>query len=68
VGKYLSLFLGVIVFILCGFEHCIANMFYISMAGMWSGKAFVFLLVNTLGNAVGGWIIPVAKKAMDKIQ
>ncbi len=61
-GKYLSLFFGVMVFILCGFEHCIANMFYISMAGMWSGKALVFLLVNTLGNTIGGWIIPLLRK------
>ena len=37
-GKYLSLFFGVAVFILCGFEHCVANMYYFSMAGMWSWK------------------------------
>ena len=61
-GKYLALFFGVMVFILCGFEHCVANMFYISMAGMWSVKAFVFILVNTAGNAVGGWIIPLVRK------
>ena len=65
VGKYVGLFLCIMVFILCGFEHCVANMFYISMAGMWSGKAFLFLIVNTLGNAVGGWIIPEVKKALD---
>lgn len=62
VGKYLSLFFGVMVFILCGFEHCVANMFYISMAGMWSGKALLFILVNSAGNAVGGWIIPLLRK------
>lgn len=61
-GKYLALFFGVMVFILCGFEHCVANMFYISMAGMWSGKAVVFILVNTAGNAAGGWIIPLLRK------
>lgn len=61
-GRYLSLFFGVMVFILCGFEHCIANMFYISMAGMWGGEAFVFLIVNTIGNAVGGWIIPLLRR------
>ena len=27
-GKYLVVYLGVTVFILCGFEHCIANMYY----------------------------------------
>lgn len=61
-GKYLALFFGVMVFILCGFEHCIANMFYISMAGMWSGEAFGFIIVNSLGNAVGGWIIPLLRR------
>ena len=60
-GKYLALFFGVMVFILCGFEHCVANMFYLSMAGAWSLRAVVFILINTAGNAVGGWIIPVCK-------
>ena len=62
VGKYLALFFGVMVFILCGFEHCVANMFYISMAGAWSGRALLFLLVNTAGHAAGGWILPLLRK------
>lgn len=53
-GRYLALFFGVMVFILCSFEHCVANMYYFSIAGMWSGKTLVYLLVMTLGNAVGG--------------
>ncbi len=65
IGKYLALILGVMVFILCGFEHCVANMFYISAADMWSGQALVFILINTLGNTVGGWLLPMAKKVMD---
>lgn len=63
-GKYLALFFGVMVFILCGFEHVVANMFYISAAHAWSAHAWVFLLVNTLGNCVGGWIIPLSKKML----
>lgn len=62
VGKYLALFFGVMVFILCGFEHCVANMFYFSMAGAWSGKAVLFLLVMTLGNGVGGVLLPQVRK------
>ncbi|MCR4904346.1 MAG: formate/nitrite transporter family protein [Butyrivibrio sp.] len=62
VGKYLSLFFGVMVFILCGTEHCIADMFYLWMAGAWSVKAIVVLLVITLGNCVGGVIFPVVRK------
>lgn len=56
------LFMGVAAFILCGFEHCIANMFYFSIAQMWSAKAFLCILAVTLGNSVGGALIPLAKK------
>ena len=62
IGKYLALVFGVVVFILSGFEHCIANMFYFSMAGIFSGKMFLFLIVNTLGNTFGGLLIPGLKK------
>ena len=60
-GKYLGLFFGVSVFILCGFEHCVANMYYIPI-GLFAGAEEVtwraFLLGNlvpvTLGNLLGG--------------
>ena len=61
-GKYLALFFGVVVFILCGFEHCVANMYYFSVAGVWSGKTVLYLLVMTLGNAVGGVVFPVLRR------
>ena len=53
-GKYLSLFFGVMVFILAGTEHCVADMFYIWMAGAWSGDMLLRLLVISLGNTAGG--------------
>lgn len=56
------LFMGVGAFILCGFEHCIADMFYFSAAGMWSGKAAAAVCVITLGNTAGGIMIPLVKK------
>ena len=61
-GKYLALFFGVVVFILCGFEHCIANMFYFSVAGAWSARTLLYVLVMTAGNAVGGLILPTLRK------
>lgn len=61
-GKYLSLFFGVTVFILCGFEHCVANMYYYSMAGMWSWDTLAGILAMTLGNSVGGVIFPLLRK------
>ena len=64
VGKYLALFFGVVVFILSGFEHCVANMYYFSVAGMWSGKTLLYVLVMTAGNSVGGWVFPVGRRIM----
>ena len=52
-GKYLSLFFGVMVFILAGTEHCVADMFYFWLSG-WSVDAALRVLVITLGNAAGG--------------
>lgn len=63
-GRYLALFLGVAVFILCGFEHCVANMYYFSIAGAWSGKAFGYLAVMTLGNAAGGVFFPLTRQLL----
>lgn len=62
IGKYLSLFFGVTVFILCGTEHCVADMYYFSVAGMWNGHTLLCLLVITLGNAFGGVLLPLARK------
>ncbi len=62
IGKYIAIVFCIMVFILSGFEHCVANMFYITMAGRWSGYAWLFLLVNTAGNVVGGWVFPLLKK------
>ena len=61
-GKYLSLLFGVMVFILCGTEHCVADMFYFWMAGAWNADAVVRILIITLGNCVGGVIFPLARR------
>lgn len=65
-GKYLSLLFGVTVFILCGFEHCVANMYYFSIAGMWSVKTLGYVLVMTLGNAAGGVLIPLLRGRLNR--
>jgi len=67
-GKYLALFFGVMVFILCGYEHCVADMFYFSAADMWSSGAVMRLLAITLGNVVGGVAFPICRACMAKIK
>lgn len=56
-GKYLSIFMCVMVFILCGFEHCIANMAYFTIGGVWSFDALLCLIIMILGNSVGSIVI-----------
>ena len=62
--KYLATFVCVPVFILAGFEHSIADMFYFCASGTSTLDAFLFILVVIVGNAVGGILIPLCKKYM----
>lgn len=69
-GKIIGLYLPIAVFVLCGFEHCVANMFYIPAAifitgeygiaaeGLhWSSFFLHNLIPVTLGNLIGGAVI-----------
>lgn len=46
----------VMIFILSGFEHSIANMFYFHLAGSYSQKAFYYLFIMVIGNGIGAKI------------
>ncbi len=61
-GKLMAVFLPVMVFILSGYEHCVANMFYFTVAGVWSAKTLGYLMIMTLGNSAGGVFIPLVRK------
>ncbi len=54
----LGIFFCVPVFILSGFEHAIANMFYFAASGIVSFEAFIYLWIVIFGNAIGGMLIP----------
>ncbi len=60
--RFAAVFLCVAIFILCGFEHCIANMYYFSVAGVWDVNTLLYVLLMTLGNSLGGWLLPLADK------
>ena len=57
-GTYLGVFICVPVFILAGFEHSIANMFYFSSAMMWNLDTFYLTLAGLFGNLIGCCLIP----------
>ncbi|MDE6732762.1 MAG: formate/nitrite transporter family protein, partial [Oscillospiraceae bacterium] len=65
VEKVVGTMLCIMVFILCGFNHCIADMFYIFLTGTLPQVA-AYLPIVILGNSVGGMIVPLLKKLTDK--
>ena len=58
----LGIFLCVPAFILSGFEHSIANMFYFAAAGYFNFEALGYTLLFVVGNSIGGWTIPLLSK------
>ncbi len=66
-GTIAGILLCIPTFILCGFEHSIADMFYVVNARELTVDAAVFLLVVVLGNAVGGLAIPLLMRLAAKL-
>lgn len=58
----ICIILPVVIFILAGFEHSIANMFYFSLAGVWNIKAFCYIIIMICGNAFGALIFNYFKE------
>lgn len=62
-GKLLGCWFPVMLFALCGYEHCIANMFYLPFAALLDPTVslgsilFNNLLPVTIGNFIGGGIL-----------
>jgi len=59
VGRHLIVCLPVMVFINSGYEHSIADLFYISIAGAWNMDAVIFSVIAAAGNLIGCCFIPV---------
>ncbi len=63
VGALFVTVLPIMVFILAGFNHCVADLFYFFLAGCPSmPRALLYFLVVILGNLVGGIIVPFLKR------
>ena len=57
--RMVMVFICVMVFILSGFEHCVADMYYFSVAGMWTADSLVRTVWMTFGNSLGGCLLPL---------
>lgn len=60
-GTVLGILICIPTFILCGFEHSVADIFYFCNARVFSWQALLVVLLVALGNAVGALIIPAAR-------
>ena len=61
-----GILLCVPVFILSGFEHSIADMFYFGASGIWSVRIALFQIAVIIGNSAGGMILPLLSEAGGK--
>ena len=64
-SKYLLVFTCVPAFILCGFEHSVADMFYFAASSdmlLYSSKGILYILYVTVGNLVGAIVFHNIKK------
>lgn len=56
-GSIFVIVLGVLVFILSGFEHCIADIFYLSASMSFDLKGILYILIAIIGNSIGSLLI-----------
>jgi len=64
--RALMVVLCIMVFILCGFEHSIANIFYFSLGRVFNLDALLYLIANIIFNGIGGILIHHAVSQYNK--
>lgn len=65
-AKVLIVFLSVVVFLVMGFDHSVANMAYLIYAKEFSFKILGLLLIMVIGNGLGGVTINLLHSVIDK--
>lgn len=58
VARYLGIIFGIPTFILCGFEHSVADAIYFFTSGLPFGDWAVYVLLVLIGNMIGGMLFP----------
>lgn len=67
IAKFIFAFMPIILFILCGFEHVVANVTYFTYARIFSWKALFYFVLMFFGNAFGSIIFAGLLKAIDRL-
>lgn len=58
---WMSVMLPVSVFVICGFGHCIADIFYAALGDV-GARGWLTVLATGIGNALGSWAMPIVNK------
>ncbi|MBQ2818936.1 MAG: formate/nitrite transporter family protein [Clostridia bacterium] len=61
-GTLVGIIFCIPTFILCGFEHSVADVYYFTVAAMGGvniASSIIFILVAVAGNTIGGWLLPL---------
>lgn len=61
-GKVIGVVVPISFFVYAGFQHCIANMFYLAASGLWNINYFVGLILCIIGNSIGALLIDLFVK------
>ncbi len=61
-GKVIGVVVPIAFFVFAGFQHCVANMFYIATGAAWGLESFIGLLICILGNSIGALLLDLFVK------
>ena len=56
-GKVIGIIVPIAFFVYAGFQHCVANMFYIAAGNAWNLHSLIGLLICIIGNSIGALLL-----------
>ncbi|MFA7385262.1 MAG: formate/nitrite transporter family protein, partial [Bacilli bacterium] len=63
IAKVFLVIFSAMIFLMAGFEHSLANIYYFMLSGTFELKAFLYALIMLLGNAIGAIGFNLLEKA-----
>lgn len=70
--KKLSASIGVlfpiVVFVFCGFDHSVANVYYLALNGVCTWQVVGYVVLAILGNIVGGVLFPLVALFIERVK
>ena len=68
VSATLGVIFPILIFAFCGFDHSVANTLYFFYLGEFSWRIIGYILLNILGNVVGGVLFTLPMLLKEKVE